>query len=86
MLSNSYIKMSYAFTIIGFTAESTLKFINDTRCKFLENTIFKDLRVGVKLRLLKLINRGVLIRCKVGEVLKNIGKLINVPLLLSTPE
>ena len=37
MLSNSYIKVSYAFTIIGFIAESTLKFINDTRCKFLGN-------------------------------------------------
>ena len=72
MLSNSYIKMSYVFTIIGFIAESTLKFINDTRCKFLGNTIFKDLRVGVKLRLLKLINRGVLIRCKGGEVSKKL--------------
>ena len=35
MLSNSYIKVSYAFTIIEFIAESTLKFISDTRCKFL---------------------------------------------------
>ena len=41
ILSNPYIKVSYAFTIIGFIAESTLKFINDTRCKFLVNTIFK---------------------------------------------
>ena len=41
MFSNSYIKASYAFTIIGFIAESTLKFIDDTRCKFLGNTIFK---------------------------------------------
>ena len=34
MLSNSYIKVSYTFTIIVFIAESTLKFINHTRCKF----------------------------------------------------
>ena len=30
MFSNAYIKVSYAFTIIGFIAESTLKFIDDT--------------------------------------------------------
>ena len=41
MLSNSYIKVSYTFTIIGFIAESTVKFINDTRCKFFWNAIFK---------------------------------------------
>ena len=41
MLSNSYIKVSYAFTIIGFMVESTLKFIDDTRCKSHGNTIFK---------------------------------------------
>ena len=35
MLPNSYIKVSYAFTIIGFMAESTLKFIDGTICKFL---------------------------------------------------
>ena len=28
MFSNSYIKVSYAFTIVGFIAESTLKFID----------------------------------------------------------
>ena len=31
MLPNSYIKVSYTFTIIGLIAESALKFINDTR-------------------------------------------------------
>ena len=41
MFSNSYIKVSYAFTIIGLIAEPTLKFIDDTRCKSLGNTIFK---------------------------------------------
>ena len=30
MLSNPHIEVSYTFTIIGFIAESTLKFINDT--------------------------------------------------------
>ena len=33
-LPNFYIKVSYTCTIIGFIAESTLKFINDTRYKF----------------------------------------------------
>ena len=28
-----YIKVFYTFTIIGFIAESTLKFISDNRCK-----------------------------------------------------
>ena len=41
MFSNSRIKVSYAFAIIGFIAESTLKLINDTRCKFFRNVIFK---------------------------------------------
>ena len=41
MLSNSYIKMSYAFTIIGFIAESILIFTKDIRCKFFGNTIFE---------------------------------------------
>ena len=31
MLSNSYIKVSYAFTIIGFIAEFTLKVIDDKK-------------------------------------------------------
>ena len=41
MLFNYYSKVSYTFTIMGYTVESTLKFIDDTKCKFLENTIFK---------------------------------------------
>ena len=40
MFSKSYIKVSYAFTIKEFIAESALKFIDDARCKFLGNTIF----------------------------------------------
>ena len=34
-------KVSYTFSIIGFIAKSTLKFINNTRCKFFWNVIFK---------------------------------------------
>ena len=45
MLSNSYIKVSDVFTIIGFITESALKFINATRCKFLGSTIFKTKRL-----------------------------------------
>ena len=41
MFHNSYIKVSYTFTIIVFVAGSTLNFINDTRCKFFWNKIFK---------------------------------------------
>ena len=42
MLLNSYIKVSYTLIIIGLIAESTMKFINDTRCKFFWSVIFKD--------------------------------------------
>ena len=40
MFSYSYIKVSNIFTIIGFIAEFTLKFIDDTRCKFLGKIVF----------------------------------------------
>ena len=41
MFSNSYINVSDTLIIIGFIAESTLKFVDNARCKFLGNTIFK---------------------------------------------
>ena len=34
ILTNSYINVSYTFTIIGFITDSTLKFINDTISRF----------------------------------------------------
>ena len=42
MLRNSYIKVSYTITIVGFVAESSRKFINDTRCKVFWNAIFRN--------------------------------------------
>ena len=55
---------------------------------FLNFFLERGLRVGVKLRLLKLINRGgVLIRCWGGREGEKIEKLMSVPpLLLSTTE
>ena len=41
MFTNSNIQVSHAFTIIGLIADSTLKFINDTRSK-----IFGNFRIG----------------------------------------
>ena len=43
MLPNSEIQVSYTFNIIGLIAdaESTLKVMNDTRCKLFRNAIFK---------------------------------------------
>ena len=41
MFTNSNIQVSHTFTIIGLIAESTLKFINDTRSKIYGNPIFE---------------------------------------------
>ena len=41
MFTCSYIQVSNTFTIIGLTAESTLKFINGTRSKIFGNPIFE---------------------------------------------
>ena len=41
MLTNSNIQVSHTFTIIGLIAESTLKFISDTRSKIFGNLILK---------------------------------------------
>ena len=41
MLTNSHIQVPNLFTIIGVIADSTLKFINDTRSKIFGNLIFE---------------------------------------------
>ena len=41
MFSNSNIQVSRTFTIIGLNAESTLKFINNTRSKIFGNLIIE---------------------------------------------
>ena len=41
MFPNSYIPVSHTFTVIVLTAESILKFINDTRSKIIRNPIFE---------------------------------------------
>ena len=41
MFTNSNIQVSHPFTIIGLIAESTLKFINDTRRKIFGNPILE---------------------------------------------
>ena len=41
MLTNSHIQVPNLFTIIGVIADSTMKFINDTRSKIFGNLIFE---------------------------------------------
>ena len=41
MSSNSNIQVFHTFTIIGLTAESTLKFVNGTRSKIFGNLILE---------------------------------------------
>ena len=45
MLPNYYIKVHYRFTIIRLTRESTLKLMNDTRCKFFGREISETINV-----------------------------------------
>ena len=45
ILPNSYIKVSYKFTITAFIGEIALNFINDTRCKLFEKAIFEAINV-----------------------------------------
>ena len=41
MITNSSIQVSHTFTIIGLIAESTLKFVCDTRSKIFGNPILE---------------------------------------------
>ena len=41
MITNSSIQVSHTFTIIGLIAESTLKFVYDTRSKIFGNPILE---------------------------------------------
>ena len=41
MFTNSNMQVSHKFTIVGLIAESTLKFINDTRTKIFGNMILE---------------------------------------------
>ena len=45
MLPNSFIKVFYIFTIVGFIAESTMKCIKGTKYMFFEDAIFETKNV-----------------------------------------
>ena len=76
MLSNSYIKVSYRFTIIGFITEPTLKIINDTRYNFVWNASFRKKKKAFA-NLFRLLNTI----CHLEQLIIRLKDFINLVLV-----